>query len=152
MSGKTFSFEVHRTSHAPPATLFRIETDGANWASWARPLVIQSSWHQQGDPAPGGIGAVRKVGVWPLLAQEETTEYEQDRRHVYKLNWPPNPAKDYRGELVVTPNPTGGTDLHWSGTFTETLPGTGPIVRAALHGAIRFFARRLVKAAERESR
>jgi uncharacterized protein YndB with AHSA1/START domain len=152
MSGKTFSFEVHRTSHAPPATLFRIETDGANWASWARPLVIQSSWHQQGDPAPGGIGAVRKVGVWPLLAQEETTEYEQDRRHVYKLNWPPNPAKDYRGELVVTPNPTGGTDLHWSGSFTETLPGTGPIVRAALHGALRFFARRLVKAAERESR
>ena len=87
-----------------------------------------------------------------MLAQEETTEYEQDRRHVYKLNWPPNPAKDYRGELVVTPNPTGGTDLHWSGSFTETLPGTGPIVRAAIHGALRFFARRLVKAAERESR
>jgi hypothetical protein len=31
MSGRTFSFEINRTSSAPPATLFRLETDGARW-------------------------------------------------------------------------------------------------------------------------
>jgi len=34
MSGRTVSFEIHRTTSAPPATLFRLETDVARWADW----------------------------------------------------------------------------------------------------------------------
>lgn len=151
MAGRTFSFEINRTSTAPAATLFRLVTDGANWSKWAKPIVFHSSWARQGDPAPGGIGAVRKVGMWPVLVQEETVEYEQDRRHAYKLIGPPTPAKDYSGEVVFTPNPAGGTDIRWSGSFTEGVRGTGPAMRAAMGGAVRFFAGRLVKAAERES-
>lgn len=151
MSGRTFSFEVNRTSTAPAATLFRLVTDGANWSKWAKPIVVQSSWARQGDPAPGGIGAIRKVGLWPVLVQEETVEYEQDRRHAYRLVGPPTPAKDYSGEVVFTPNPTGGTDIRWTGSFTEGVRGTGPAMRAAMGGAVRYFAGRLVKAAERES-
>lgn len=152
MPGRTFSFEVTRTSTAPPATLFRLVADGGNWSKWAKPIVLQSSWARQGDPAPGGVGAVRKIGMWPLLVQEETVEYEQDRRHAYKLVAPPSPAKDYFGEVTLTPNSSGGTDLRWTGSFTEGATGTGPIVRAAMGGAVRFFAGRLVKTAERESR
>lgn len=152
MSGRKFSFEVNRTSSAPAAMLFRLETDGANWKSWGKPMIVQSSWARQGDPAPGGIGAIRKVGMWPMLVQEETVEYEQDRRHVYKLIGPATPAKDYFGEVVFTPNAAGGTDIRWSGSFVEGVPGTGPVLRAALGGAIRFFAGRLVKEAERQSR
>lgn len=85
MSGRKFSFEVTKTSSAPAATLFRLVTDGGNWATWAKPIVAQSSWARRGDPAPGGIGAIRKLGMWPVFVQEETVEYEQDRRHVYKL-------------------------------------------------------------------
>jgi hypothetical protein len=150
MSGRKFSFEVNKTSRAPAATLFRLETDGANWSSWARPIVMQSSWARQGDPAPGGIGAIRKVGMWPVFAQEETVEYEQDRRHVYTLVGP-GPAKDYVGEVVFTPNAAGGTDIRWRGSFVEAVRGTGPAVRAAMGGAVKYFAGRLVKAAERES-
>lgn len=150
MSGRTFSFEVNRTSSAPAAMLFRLETDGSEWARWGKPLVVQSGWVRQGDPAPGGIGAVRKVGMWPLFVREKTVEYEQDRRHVYELIGPPTPAKNYRGELVLSPNPAGGTDIRWSGSFTEGLRGTGPLMLAILRGAIQFFASRLAKAAERE--
>jgi uncharacterized protein YndB with AHSA1/START domain len=152
MSGRKFSFEVNRTVNAPAATLFRLESDGANWSSWAKPLVLQSSWARQGDPAPGGVGAVRKVGLWPFLVQEETVEYEQDHRHVYKLVAPSSPAKDYLAEVVLTPNAAGGTDLRWSGSFTEGVRGTGPVMRAVLGGAVRLFADRLVKTAEREQR
>jgi hypothetical protein len=150
MSGRTFSFEVTRTSRAPAAMLFRMETDGGHWADWAKPLVVQSSWERQGDPAPGGIGAVRKVGLWPLLVREQTLEYEQDRRHVYGLIWPPSPAKDYRAEVIFVTNAAGGTQLRWSGSFIERIPGTGPMMLAALRRAIQFFSSRLVKAAERE--
>lgn len=151
MSGRKFSFEVTKTSSAPAATLFQLETDGANWAEWAKPIVVQSSWAREGEPAPAGIGAVRKIGMWPVLVQEETVEYEQDRRHVYKLVGPASPAKDYVAEVVFTPNAAGGTDMRWSGSFTEGVPGTGPAMRAALGGAVKYFAGRLVKEAERRS-
>ncbi|MBW0016187.1 MAG: SRPBCC family protein [Mycobacterium sp.] len=151
MSGRKFSFEVNTSSSAPAATLFRLVTDGGNWSSWAKPIVLQSSWAREGDPAPGGIGAIRKLGAWPVLVQEETVEYEQDRRHVYKLVGPRQPVTDYIAEVVLTPNAAGGTDIHWSGSFTEKARGTGPLLRAAMGGSVKFFAGRLVKAAERES-
>jgi hypothetical protein len=64
---------------------------------------------------------------------------------------PPSPAKDYLGEVVFTPNAAGGTDIRWTGSFTEGVRGTGPVMRAVLGGAVRFFSDRLVQAAERES-
>jgi hypothetical protein len=149
MSGRTFSFEVNRTSRAPAAALFRLEADGGRWAEWAKPIVLQSSWERQGDPAPGGIGAVRRVGAWPLFMREKTVEYEQDRRHAYELIGPRTPAKGYRAEATFTPNANGGTDIRWRGSFTEGLRGTGPIMRAFMGGAIRLISARLVKAAER---
>jgi hypothetical protein len=151
MSGRKFAFEINRTSSAPAATLFRLVADGANWSQWAKPIVVQSSWAREGDPAPGGVGSVRKIGMWPMLVREETVAYEPDRRHAYKLIGPPSPAKDYSSEVVLTPNPAGGTDIRWTGSFVEGVRGTGPAMRAALGGAVRFFAARLVKAAERES-
>ena len=150
MSGRTFSFEISRTSSASAATLFQLETHGDRWSDWAKPLVPYSSWERQGDPPPAGIGAVRRIGLWPLLMREKTVEYEQDRRHVYALIGPPSPAKDYRGELILTPNATGGTQLCWRGTFTEGISGTGPVMLVILRGAIQLISRLLVKAAERE--
>lgn len=149
MSGRKFSFEVNTTSSAPPATVFRLVADGARWSEWAKPVVLKSSWARHGDPAPGGVGAIRKVGAWPVFVQEETVEYEQDRRHVYKLIAPATPAKDYRGEVVLTPNASGGTDIRWSGSFTEGVTGTGPAMRAGMAGVIKFFAGKLARAAER---
>jgi hypothetical protein len=151
MSGRKFSFETTRTSTAPAATLFRLVADGGNWSRWAKPIVVHSSWVRQGDPPPGGVGAVRKLGMWPVLVQEETVAYEQDRRHAYKMIGGNTPAKDYHAEVVLTPNTAGGTDIRWTGSFVEGVAGTGPLMRAALGGAVRFFAGRLVKAAERES-
>jgi Polyketide cyclase / dehydrase and lipid transport len=110
MAGKTYSFEVKRTSSAPPATLFRLEADGTRWSEWAKPL--RASWDQPGDP-PGELGAVRRVGRWPVFVREKTVEYHRDRRHVYELISPPSPAKDYRAEAIFTPTADGGTDFVW---------------------------------------
>lgn len=150
MSGRRFSFEVNRISSAPAATLFRIETDGAGWSRWAGPTILHSSWEREGDPAPGGIGAVRKVGTWPMLMLEETLEYEQDRKHVYGFA-AKGPVKDYRAELLLEPNPAGGTKVRWSGSFVEGVPFTGPILRAFLRNTIDDISKRLIATAERES-
>jgi uncharacterized protein YndB with AHSA1/START domain len=153
MSDRKYSFEFNRTSTAPPEVLFRLETDGAGWSKWAGPMIVKSSWERQGDPAPGGIGAIRKLGMWPVVMREETVEYEQDRRHVYVFADGKGAAKDYRAEVFFTPNASGGTDLRWTGAFADgPLPGTGPLVLAIVRNAIKDVSKRLVEAAERETR
>lgn len=149
MSGRKFTFEVNKTTSAPPATVFRLVSDGANWKDWAKPIVVQSSWAREGVPAPGGVGAIRKVGMFPVFVQEETVEYEPDRLHAYKLVGPRQPVDDYRAEVLLTPTASGGTDIRWSGSFTEKVRGTGPAAKAAMGGAVKFFAAKLVRAAER---
>jgi len=146
MPATTFSFEVIRTSSASPAELFRLETDAVTWSDWAKPLIIVARWDRWAEPK-GGVGAIRAVGAWPLLMREETLEYEQDRRHVYTFA-EPAVVRDYRGEVLFEPEGSG-TRLIWRGSFQEKIPGSGPLVRVALAGAIKFLSAKLVRAAER---
>ncbi|EHR53310.1 Polyketide cyclase / dehydrase and lipid transport [Saccharomonospora marina XMU15] len=148
MANRTYSFEVRRSSTAPPQQLFELETDGANWSRWARPLVMHSSWERRGEPEDGGIGAIRKVGAWPLFMREQTTGYEPPHRHVYTFAGTA-PVRDYHAEVLLSPDGSGGTLLCWRATFTEAVPGTGPLAKLMLHAAVRFLATRLVAAAER---
>jgi hypothetical protein len=147
---RRFSVEITARSSADAATLFALEADGGRWSEWARPLVPQSSWERQGEPAPGGVGAVRLLGLRPLWVREETVEYEQDRRHAYVMRTP-MPVRDYRAELVLTPRADGedGTDVVWRGSFVERIRGTGPVFRVAVRGLLRVLLKRLIAAAER---
>jgi hypothetical protein len=88
--------------------------------------------------------------MWPMLMREKTVAYEQDRRHVYVQIGPPLPAKDYPAELLLAPNATGGTDLRWTGSFTEGLRGTGPLMFVFPRAVVWFLSRQLVKSAERD--
>ncbi|MCR6489752.1 SRPBCC family protein [Amycolatopsis sp. OK19-0408] len=145
--GRKFSFEVNRTSSASPEALLEREADGPRWAEWGKPLIVQARWKRQGADEPAGVGAVREVGLWPVLIREETVEYEPGRRHVYTF-FGANPIKDYRAEVVVTPTDGGGTHLRWTGSFTEPVRGSGPALAALLERVIRLFSGKLVKAAE----
>jgi hypothetical protein len=145
---RRFDFEVTARSRASADRLFALEADGGRWSEWAKPLVPRSSWERLGDPAPGGVGAIRRLGLPPIVVREETVAYEQDRRHVYEMRTP-LPIRDYRAELLLTPRPDGGTDLVWRGSFAERVPGAGPVFRVLMRGAIAFLTRRLVKAAEK---
>ncbi|HET6500756.1 MAG TPA: SRPBCC family protein [Amycolatopsis sp.] len=146
MTDRVFAWEINRTSTAPPEVLFRLETDAKHWAEWGRPLIMLSRWERWANP-PGGVGAIRQVGTWPLVMAEETVEYEPDHRHVYTFARHA-PVNGYRGEVVFKRNSAGGTDLCWRGSFTERFPGTGPLVRILLRAVLGFLSARLVHAAE----
>lgn len=102
-------------------------------------------------PPRAGLGLSASWGCGPLFVQEETVEYEQDHRHVYRLITPALPIKEYIAEVALTPNALGGTDLRWSGSFSEGVTKTGPVLQAALRRAIQLLADRLIKAAEHQS-
>ncbi|MGH3467919.1 MAG: SRPBCC family protein [Thermocrispum sp.] len=148
MAAKTFTFEVIRSSSADPETLFRMVADGGRWPEWAKPLVPSGTMVATGAGEPLGVGAVRKLGVGALGVKERTTAHEVGRRHAYELITP-GPVKNYRAEVIFTPRAGGGTDLRWSGTLEERVPGTGKLASRALQSLIATLATKLVRTAER---
>ncbi len=148
MPAETFTFEITRTSNADPAALFAVVSDGARWSEWAKPLVASSALVKPGTDAPNGVGSVRKLGAGPVGVKEETTAYEQDRLHAYKLVTP-GPVNNYRAEVRLEPRAGGGTQLTWRGTFDERIPGTGKFAQRGLAKFIGAVADKAIKAAER---
>lgn len=144
---QSWEFRLRARSSADTRALFALIAAGGEWSRWLRPLVTSSAWQRQGTPAPGGVGAIRRLGTWPLFVRERVLTYTLDHGQSYTLVGP-SPVRDYRAQVALTPRADGGTDLVWSGTFTERVPLTGLAIRYVLLRTVRFIAARLIRAAE----
>src|SRR4051794_17107953 len=120
-------FSVQSVSSAAPDTVFAVLADGAGWKRWAGPVVRHSSWDRTGEPAPGGVGAVRKLGAWPVFSREEIVEYDPPGHLAYRI-LSGQPVRYYRADVHLTPQGTG-TRIRWEGTFEPKVPGTGALMR-----------------------
>lgn len=141
-----FSYEVTAQSRASPDTVFAILADGARWRDWAGALIRHSSWEREGTPPPGGVGAVRKLGSWPLYGREEIVEYEPPTRLAYTI-LSGQPIRNYRA-IVQLAAQDGGTAIRWTATFDPKIPGTGKLLSRYFSAIIGGFANRLAKRAE----
>jgi uncharacterized protein YndB with AHSA1/START domain len=142
----TYSYEVTARSAAPPARVFELLADATSWTRWAGPLIGHASWEQQGEPAPGGVGAVRKLGRWPVFGREKIVVSVPPSHHAYTL-LSGSPVRNYRADVRLTPD-ANGTLIRWGGTFEPIVPGTGPVLAGIYRRMIGSFARRLAGYAE----
>jgi uncharacterized protein YndB with AHSA1/START domain len=141
------SYEVTARSAAPPEKVFALLADGAGWSAWAGPMVVRSWWEREGDGAPGGVGAIRRLGLGKLSSREEIVEYDAPRHLAYV--WLTKfPVRDYRADVRLEPDGTG-TRIHWRGTFAPAFPGGAAVMRRFFLGAVGGFAERLATEAER---
>lgn len=140
------SFEVVARSAAPPDRVFALLADGAGWARWAGPLVRRSSWEREGDPAPGGVGSVRRLGSARVFSREEVVAYDPPRHLGYTI-LSGQPVRSYRADVRLQATDGGGTEIRWAATFVPRLPGTGRLLRGWLRTVVASFARRLAAAA-----
>jgi uncharacterized protein YndB with AHSA1/START domain len=136
------SLAAEARSDAPPSAVFAALADASTWSRWAGRTILRSSFEREGDPAPGGVGAIRRLGSSRLFTREEIVEYEPPRRLVYVL-LSGMPVRDYRAEVILTGDPTGGTVIAWRASFRPLIPGTAAPFRMLLGGYVRGFARRL---------
>jgi hypothetical protein len=143
----TYSYEVAARSTASPSRVFALLADATSWSRWAGPLIGHASWEREGDQAPGGVGAIRKVGRWPLFGREQIVVSEPPTHHAYTL-LSGNPVRNYRADVRLTAD-GAGTLIKWSGTFEPLVPGTGRALAAFHRRLIGSFARRLARYAER---
>jgi uncharacterized protein YndB with AHSA1/START domain len=141
------SYQVEARSTAPPERVFALLADATSWPRWAGPVVAHGSWEREGDPAPGGVGAIRKMGRRPQFGLEEIVAYEPPTHHAYTM-LKGNPVRNYRADIHLVADGTG-TRITWGATFDPLVPGTGPLLNAFYRRLIGGFARRLAAYAEK---
>ena len=71
-----YSFAAEGDSTASPEAVFAVLADGTRWNEWAGWFVRESFWEREGTPAPGGVGAIKRLGGKPIYSREETVEYD----------------------------------------------------------------------------
>ena len=149
MTLSTYEFTVQ--SAASPDAVFAVLADATRWKDWAGVAVSVSEWDREGDPAPGGVGAVRKLGRWPVITLEQITEYDPPRHLGYTIV-SGVPVRGYHADIDFVPDGHGGTTVRWAGAFEPTIPGTGGALELFLGRTVLGFARAAVAEAERHSR
>ena len=95
-----YSFSAEATSAASPDAVFAILADATGWKDWAGWFIRESSWEREGTPAPGGVGAIKRLGAKPVYSREETVEYDPPQRYAYRI-LSGQPVKAYRADVIV---------------------------------------------------
>ena len=112
--------------------------DGPGWARWA-PGVSRASYECEGDPAPHGVGAIRRFGAARgPVSREQVVAYEPPSFFAYVSLSGPLPWRDYRSEVRLTAGPGGvGTAIDWGGSFRSRMPGLGTFIHHTVAGFVR---------------
>jgi hypothetical protein len=69
------------------------------------------------------------------LSQAELSEMDLPRRVAYAIT-AGLPVREHRGELVLTPTPSGGTELAFGESFRPRIWGTGGYLRGRRERAL----------------
>lgn len=131
-------------SAAPVEAVWALLVDVPSWRRWAG--VKTATYDREGVPAPGGVGAIRRVGAGPVVAREQIVEFDAPTHMAYTVVSGPLPTTNYLAHVELREE-RGGTAISWHSTFDLQVRGTGPLVRAALRAVLGRLARRLARAA-----
>ena len=140
------SFTIEREIAAPPETVFDVVVDHRRYAEFT-PLR-KAELEREGDSAPNGAGAIRKLSALGPPLREEVLTYEPPTRFSYKL-LSGLPVRDHVGTVELT-SVGAGTRMTYA---VRTMP-TVPVVGAAVVAAVKLGVKQLVDgvAAEAERR
>jgi hypothetical protein len=142
---ETYDFTVHAV--APPDVVFGVLADATRWHEWAGFSVATSEWEREGEPAPGGVGAIRKLGRAPMYGREQITEYDPPVHMAYTI-LSGIPVRGYHADVDLAADTTG-TTIHWSGAFEPKVPGTGALLAVVLRRVVHGYGRAAAAEAER---
>lgn len=105
---------------ASPEAVWEVLADHDTMGDWC---LFKGKTVREGTPDPRGKGTRRQMRGLGMKILEEIIEWEPNHRFAYTV-LKGGGVKDYRGDLVLTPE-EGGTRLRWSIRFRPKLPGGG---------------------------
>jgi uncharacterized protein YndB with AHSA1/START domain len=143
------SFDVRARSAASKEQVFALVSDATSWPRWAGAMIRHGSWVREGDPAPGGVGAIRKLGTRLVGTREQILEFEPPNYLAYTILGR-QPMRDYRAIVSLDPD-EGGTRITWAGAFEPVVPGTGGLIAWLLKRMVGQMVRGLARYAEKQT-
>jgi uncharacterized protein YndB with AHSA1/START domain len=142
-----WSFTQVSHARAPIEKVWPLVGEAHRWKDWS--FLTRSDLEREGDPAPDGVGAVRRFTSLGVGSREEVLEWQPPHHLRYTLI-SGFPVRDYRADVDLTPDP-GGTTLTWSVRFNPRLAGTGAVLWVVLRLLIFGFARGACRFADRQA-
>jgi uncharacterized protein YndB with AHSA1/START domain len=136
------SVEAEGIARAPAATVWRLVFDAASYPEWGP--WSDAGYHQHGEPAPGGAGAVRWFRYGRTTTVERVLAAVPGERLSYTVIGG-IPVRNYRADITLTPA-ADGTLVRWQACWDRSLGGM--IVRRTLVRLYPEIMRRLIAAAE----
>jgi hypothetical protein len=145
-SGQTgkWSFEVVSRTSAPVDRVWPLLAEAERWKEWS--FLDRSDLERPGDPAPDGVGAVRRFTRFGIGSREEVVLWDPPR-HLGYIILQGFPVRRYRADITLTPDGSG-TVIDWRASFDTLLPGSGHLMVAVLKTVIGRFARGAARYAE----
>ena len=144
---KSRSFVHHAETRANAGVVADLVDDVDGWSAWTRPLLLRTAWERWGNPAPAGVGAVRRLGMWPFVVRELITSYDRGRSQEYTV-LAPHLFTAYVGAVTLSRKSDGGTRISWSVDFTPRFSVLGRITAFALSRVIGSLTQKLARTAD----
>jgi uncharacterized protein YndB with AHSA1/START domain len=141
------SFTYVRQVAAPPEVVFEVLTDHRGYAR-ITPLR-KAELEREGEPAPNGVGAIRKLSAVGPPLREEVLAYEPGRRFSYKL-LSGLPVRDHVGTVELSPSGAGAKVVYAVRT-TPTLPLVGGAFLVGMKFGIKQLLGGIAKESERRA-
>lgn len=127
------SFTLTRKIAAPAEIVFEVLTDHRRYAELT-PLR-RSELEREGEPAPNGVGAIRKLTAVGPPMREEVIAYEAPRRFSYTV-LSGLPVRDHVGTVELA-DTGGGTKMVYAVRSQPTIPVVGGVAIAVIKQAIK---------------
>jgi hypothetical protein len=138
--------EAHAHSSASREAVWRAVADATGWSRWG--AWQKATLEREGEPPPGGLGAVKALTRGPVTSREQVTVFEPPARFGYRL-LSGLPLRGYEASILLEESPGGGTEITWRSQFEPKVPLTGGLFRRALQRFVADTAQRLAREAER---
>ncbi len=135
-SGGRWSVQAQARSAAAAAAVWPLIGEAHRWKEWS--FLTRSDLVRTGDPAPDGVGAVRRFTRYGIGSSEEVVAWEPPGHLAYRI-LSGFPVRHYRADVTITSEGSGCL-ITWSATFDTKIPGTGHLMVVVVRRLIAGFA------------
>lgn len=117
------TIDITETIALPAERVFELLADHANYQRF--PGVTASELIEEGEPAPNGVGALRRVSLGDVVLDEKITGFDPPNQLAYRII-ASKPVKVVHegGQIDITAVPEG-TRIRWRSTFKIKIPLIG---------------------------
>jgi hypothetical protein len=123
-------------SRAPIDAVWPLIGEARLWKEWT--FLDRTELLEEGDPAPDGVGALRRFTRFGIGSTERVVAWDPPRHLGYTIE-KGFPVRNYRADVTCTADGPG-TLVTWAATFDTLIPGTGRIMVLVLNRLLRGFA------------